>query len=122
MVVLGFDDGVDCGHGHVDGLMGEEGFAHVIDDALRYQRTYGIVEHEVDLLFALIGMDGREAGVISFLAAFQDFLYFGPAIAEHDVFHVGHIVGVRHDGNLIDVGIAFEGVDGMLDDPFCRPP
>ncbi len=116
-VALGLDDGVDGGHCYVNGLVREKSLAHVVDNAFRNQRTHSVVKDKVDVLrSALIGADGREAGVVAFLSAFKDLLYLFPAIAEHNVLHVAHVDGIAYNGNLVDVRIALKSVEGVFND------
>lgn len=53
---------------------------------------------------------------VALLASLQYLFHFFPPVAQHDVFNIGHVNGVRHNGNLVDVRVALKGVDGVFDD------
>ena len=117
MVAFSLDDGVDGGERHVDGLIRLESFADIIDDALRHQRAHSVMKHEVDVA-SRVSSDGREARVVAFLATLENLLHLLPSVSEHDILDVGNIEGVGNDGNLLNVWILFEGVNGVFDDHF----
>ena len=75
------------------------------------------MKHEVDVA-SRVSSDGREARVVAFLATLENLLHLFPSVSEHDILDVGNIEGVGNDGNLLNVWILFEGVNGVFDDHF----
>ena len=115
VVAFGLHDGVYRGQGYVYRLVADQGGGYVVNDALADEGAHRVVEDEVHVAPG-VGPYGREARVVALFAALEDALHFAPAVAQHHVFHVGHVEGVGDDGDFVDVRVAFEGVDGMFDD------
>ena len=92
---------------------------HIVDDALAHERTYGIVEDEVHVLI-VVCLYSRERRVVAFLATLEYLLHLMPLVAQHDILEVGYEHRVRHDGYLVDAGVAFKHVDGVFNHHLAR--
>ena len=114
-IALQFHHRVDRRHARADRLVRLQGLAHAAHHGGAHQGAGGIVEEEVGVGFLGVGFDGVERGVGTLAAALHEAAQLLPAAALGHRAHLGVVVGVDHDGHLVDVGVVFEGFDAVLE-------
>ena len=90
---VGFDNGVDGREGRAYGLVLLQSLAYAVDDGLGHEGPYGVVDEQVDIA-AGIGLEGRQAGVGTFLAAGKNVTHLFPGRLFHNLLHFPQEIGM----------------------------
>jgi len=114
------DDGVRGRDGDVDGLEALQGDHAVVDHTAREQRTYGVVEQDVEVLAlgqALAeGRDGALGGLVPGGATLDDLLDLREPGLGDDLLYVRNVARRHQDDDVVDGVGLLEGGQSVLDD------
>ena len=112
IVALSHDERIGRRNGDIDGTLRFQRVANIVDDALTDEWAHSIVEDEIGR-FGLIEAKGVNSRIGAFLPTCYHVAHLLVVGFSHYLLGFFQKIRIRYHANFIDMGIAFESLNGM---------